>query len=92
MDARQSILENSPSEKRLEFENYVLFSSASDPSVWVGRSVLLFSSTATRCQEIKNCCHIALIKMQVHQRFDIDYLFDSLPFIGRELEIVVMLL
>ena len=50
-------------------------SSASDPSVWAGRSVLLFSSTATRFQEIKNCCHIALTKMQVQQRLELDYLW-----------------
>ena len=42
--------------------------------MWAGRSVLLFSWTATRFQEIKNRCHFALIKMQVHQRFELDYL------------------
>ena len=94
MDARQRIFENSPSEKRLGLKTIFYFSSASDPSVWVGRSVLLFSSTATRFQDIRNCRHIALTKMQVHRRFEVDFLilFDSLPFIGRELEMVVMLL
>ena len=80
--------------KKVWFENSILFLQCVGP-FGVGRkkrSPLFLNSN--QVSRIKHCLHIALTKMQVHQRFEVDFLilFDSLPFIGRELEIVVMLL